>query len=78
MNDQDTEVVYLTWDTTEHHGGYFRVRRGFDPDDHDLSTLMSDFDADCFIGLARDNFEIHDDQPPPESPDDVVELELDE
>lgn len=76
MSDQDTKIVKIEWITIERHDGYFRVPVDFDQDDYVLGDAMADHDEETFVYCERDHFEVYDQQPPPGSNVQVIELDL--
>lgn len=75
MSDQDTVIVKIKWSTIEYHSGYFRVPKGFDPDDYDMGNAMSDHDEETYEWLKRDDFEVYDTEWPIDM-EEAIDLDL--
>lgn len=76
MNDQDTKIVKIEWVTIERHSGYFRVPKDFDQGEYHMGDGMAEYDEETFDWLERDNFEVYNQEPPPNSSVEVIELNL--
>lgn len=76
MSDQATKIVKIEWVNIESHSGYFHVPVDFDQGDYIMGDAMADHDEDTFDYCERDHFEVYDQQPPPGSNVEVMELDL--